>query len=367
MSRTSLRTPAALGKALTSLWIHTIVEPVRSGGPLPRLWPRPVRIVMFLALALYVGLMIAVLLSGLDGWTGADSIPTRLIAAGSTSAILYLLLAASVHMPWGWTIISGIFGSFMLIAGSQPWLVFLAWVEGRGAGPLAYLLLPLLPACWIAILVLCLVRRRRTLSAGWLAWLGILVFACHAAPALLAVAVDPTSRLATVSVSIVPLALLLFCAGPLAMASGTAYAELTIRAVTWATLSARPLLAVCFWKVAVVLLLAAHVVVAVLIPPSAAWSTATSVGIVAVTVLLSALTVTWARRRGPEAPPRPTEIASELSRWAYLLAPYALLWFPIALIFNRLDTSVMFAIGHWAGALAAVVLTARSVRRWRPG
>ncbi len=362
VNRTARRSSAALGRALTGFWVHTVVEPIRSGGPRLRVWPRPVRLVMALAFIVYLGLLAAVLVSGVDGMTGENGIPTRLIAAVSTSVILYLLLAASVHLQWGWTILIGVFAFGMLVAGAQPWLVVLAWVE-VSLGAVAYLLVPLLPLCWLAILVLCLVWRRRTLSVAWLVGLGVLVFVSHTAPALLAVAVDPSGELAVVSASILPLAFLLFCAGPLAIASGTAFAELTIRAVTWSVLAARPLLATAFWPVAVALLVVAHVVVAVLIPPSALWVTATSVAIVGGAVAMSALTVTWARRRGPEVPPRPTEIASELSRWAYLLAPYAILWFPIALVFDGVDTSVFFALGHWAGAIAAIVLTARAIGR----
>ncbi|MDO5681557.1 MAG: hypothetical protein Q4G46_01840, partial [Propionibacteriaceae bacterium] len=91
MSRSALRSATALGKAVTSFWVHTIIEPVRSGGPLPRHWPRPVRRVMAVAFVIYVALLASVLVSGLSN-SGPDGTPAQLIGAVSTSAILYLVL-----------------------------------------------------------------------------------------------------------------------------------------------------------------------------------------------------------------------------------------------------------------------------------
>ncbi|MDO5681559.1 MAG: hypothetical protein Q4G46_01850 [Propionibacteriaceae bacterium] len=67
MSRPAHRSSAAFGKAVVSFWMHTIVHPIRSGGPLPQRWPRPVQVVMAAVLAVYLGLLGAVLMSGLDG------------------------------------------------------------------------------------------------------------------------------------------------------------------------------------------------------------------------------------------------------------------------------------------------------------
>ncbi|MDO5681556.1 MAG: hypothetical protein Q4G46_01835, partial [Propionibacteriaceae bacterium] len=264
---------------------------------------------------------------------------------------------------WGWTVAIGVGAFVTLVAGFRAWMVFVGWLEAS-QGPLAYLLLPLTPLCWIAILVLCLRRRRRPLTGGWLTTLAILVFVSYSAPALLSVLIDPAGERAVITAYLVPLGFLMFCAGPLAVASGTAFAELTIRAVTWSVLSARPLLAGWFWRLAVALLVIAHIIVVIVLPPpSVLWSTATTVAVVAGTVAWCTWMVAWARRRGPQGPPRPTEIASALSRWAYLLAPYAILWFPIGLASQALDPAILLAIGHFAGTIAAIVLTARSISR----
>ncbi|MDO5681558.1 MAG: hypothetical protein Q4G46_01845 [Propionibacteriaceae bacterium] len=287
--------------------------------------------------------------------------PSKVIAAVGTSVNLYLLLAASTHVPWVWAILSWAVSGFLLFTSTGAWLLCVAWLAKRQ--PVANLLVYALPLLWLAILVVCLVGRRRRVSLAWLLTLGALVFVSHTGPALLALVLDPVRAVRLETFWILPLMLLSLCVSPLAIASGTAFAELTVRAVTWSVLAARPMLASTFWRLAVAVLVGAHITVAMMNPPSALWHVPTTVAIVGGTVALSAWMVSWARRRGPQLPPRPTEIAAQLPRWAYLLAPYAILWFPIVRFVDGVDLSLMSAIGHWAGALAAVVLTSRSIGR----
>lgn len=231
--------------SLRSLAYHVVIEPVREGGPLPGRWSRPVRVAMTVGMIIYLALMVSVAFSGLttppNNSLGALPIPGRILIAVGVSATLFFLLAASVHMPLILTLLLWcVVASTLAVAAATTFRI--AEFLDADAAPFIWLvLMAVLIVQWVALLVLCIAQRRRPVTGRWLVALAALVITSYAVPTLMSIVADPEHSVMSSTATLLPMFVLVIGAAPIAIASGTAFAEVTVRAVTWAALSARPM------------------------------------------------------------------------------------------------------------------------------
>lgn len=353
----------AVRTSLRSLAYHVVVEPVREGGPLPGRWTRPVRVAMAVGLIIYVALMVSVAFSGLveppNDSMGALPIPGRILVAVGVSATLFFLLAASVRMPLPLTLlIWGIVAGTLAVAAATTFRI--AEFLDADAAPFIWLvLMAVLILQWVALLALCLVQRRRPVTGRWLVALAALVVTSYAVPTLMSVVADPEHSVMSSTATLLPMFVLVIVAAPVAIASGTAFAEVTVRAATWAALSARPMVPVRVWQVLVVLLTGFQTWRAVVLRPTQPWMYASTILLISATLAITFGCVAWARRRSPGLAPRPTTVMESVPRLAYLISPF-MIW---PLLWMSAGPELSMPIGLALGGVFALVWTARAVGR----
>ncbi|WP_460768534.1 hypothetical protein [Mariniluteicoccus flavus] len=354
--------------ALRVLLTHVLLDPVREGGPRPMGWSRPVRVAMGVGLLIYVTLMVAALVSGFvpDRPSGnlLLSQPGRWLVALGTSAVLYFAYVGSVHLPLPLQVLVGVLlaGPILVSVGAS---FMLANALG-GPGPMLFFLviLPIQLASWAAMIVLGLRQRRRPLTGTWFAAAGLAFGLAYVFPHVIALIVDDGTSPSSQTMTFLTVTILTFAGMPLAIASGVAFAEITVRAMSWSMIALRPHVSTPFWMVAVALLAGGH---AYLFSRNVTVDRATigAIGVAAATALI-ALGAGWfalqlARSRGPVDAPRPGDIADGLPGVALLLGVASIGW----ALLVPFGLPIVTIQKIWAGVLAALclALTVRAVRR----
>lgn len=353
----------AVRTSVRSLAYHVVVEPVREGGPLPGRWPRPVRAAMTVGLIIYLALMISVAFSGLtnppNDSLGALPVPGRILIAVGVSATLFFLLAASVRMPLPLALLIWAIVAATLAVAAATTFRIAEFLDAEAAPFIWFILMAVLILQWVALLVLCIAQRRRPVTGRWLVALAALVTTSYAVPTLLSVVADPEHSVMSSTATLLPMFVLVIGAAPIAIASGTAFAEVTVRAATWTALSVRPLVHLRVWQVLVVALTGLQIWRAVVLRPTHPWMYATTTALISTTLALTFGCVAWARRRNPRHAPRPTAVMESVPRLAYVISPF-MIW---PLLWMSAGPELSMPIGLALGSVFALVWTARAVGR----
>lgn len=324
-----MTTTASIGRRAWSVvvtaWEQIFAEPVRSGRIRIRGWPRPLQVVIIAVTLLYGVTTVAVLASaflrrvdpavdfaGLSVWAW----PVVAVDLWAAMVLLYLatLQLRPVIRVASWVIIAVPHAA--LLVGMA-----FAVVDLRSRGTAGLLLLigcvSLMLAAAIGLIVLAALGPRRPAGPGTIIGAIVAFGGTYLVPQIIiGTASGPASAFPGVA-----MLLLLVVALPLAVAAGTAFAQVSINACTWVLLSLRREVTDRIWGPLVLLLGALAIIANVTtVVRRVSWESALwTFAEVALCLALAAFGLRQAREVGPFDTPRPTALAEELGRLSMLL------------------------------------------------
>lgn len=351
---------------------HSFVEPVRSGRVRPRDWPRPMRATIIASFVVYGVLTASVLVSGpiLSAHPGFDDLGLSrwgwpFVTIGYWATMILIFLGTLRLGVWfrlaGWALM-GIPHLATLAAATADFL-------GRG-------LLGLIVLCGVLFLVLVgnvillvvIARRsRKPLQGGTVVAATLGLTATFLIPQLL---VGRLSLFAGAPL-VVTSAVLMVIGLPLAVAAGTAFAQIAVNLSTYSLLSMRDDVTPRVWlPLTVVLALGLTGLCtyhAIQLETTTILLSITQTG---AALVLSAVGLRLARRVGPFDVPRPTALTEELGHVSMTLGILLGSW----MLPNLLDALVSLptvladkasSLSDFALAVGALVMAWRAVRNGR--
>lgn len=323
-----MTTTASLGRrawnVVSMAWEQIFAQPVRSGRIRIRGWPRPLQVVIIVVSVLYAVTTIAVLASGLLRRVDSSvdfaglSVWAWPVVTVDLWAAMVLLYLATLHLRLvirvaSWVVLAT--PHLTLVAGTYFATLDL---QRLGLAGLVLLLglLGLMVLGAVLLIVLAVLGPRRPTGPGTIVAVVVAFAATYLVPQ---VVVGTVSPLATAFPGIAML-LLLVVALPLAVAAGTAFAQVSINACTWVLLSLRREVTDVVWAPLVLVLGALAVIVnSVSVARHASVESALWTAVEAVVCLaLATFGLRQAREVGPFDTPRPTALAEELGRLSML-------------------------------------------------
>lgn len=348
---------AALRHAAHAFVREVFVEPVREGSVRRRDWPRGLTGVAIAALVVYVVLMGLVLarraVLAVFPAAAEDSGLVPALATGAAAVVLVLLYAASLHLALYWRLLIGVV--FLLQAVVAVAFAVRISIEFRQTALAFAGLTAAFVGSYLLLGIVSLTRRGKPFAL----WPVLLASACIAVgflvPQLLLMRLDDAKQVASVPTWIL-VAILLIAVLPLAFASGTAFAELTVRTGTWALLAAREATLPRVWPVIALVLAVTHLALALAQHQMPVTRVVITIVVVVIISAVTAMALRLVRRRAPRHPPQPVALVERLAGMALPFSLCATTW-----VLHLRWGATLIPSGI-VTALVATWLTVRSVR-----
>lgn len=376
-----MTTTASIGRrawrVVATAWEQIFAMPVRTGRIRIRGWPRPLQVIIVAVTVLYGLTTVAVLASGLlrrldpsVDFAGLSVWAWPVVTVDLWAAMVLLYLA-TLHLRLVIRI-----ASWVIIATPHATLLIgmtLSVMDLRRFGLAGLLLLigclALMIVGALALIVLA-VRGPRGPAQPVTIIAGIAAFgATYLVPQLV---VGGASRPAAAFPGVAML-LLLVVALPLAVAAGTAFAQVSINACTWVLVSLRREVSLRVWG-PLVLVLACIVIITniVMVARYGTWDRVLwTFAQVVLCFALAAFGLRQAREVGPFDTPRPTALAEELGRLSMLLGVLLGCWMlplmlDLVVHLPKIVTDNSSVAADFLLAVGCAVMAVRAARRGSP-